>query len=596
MLGYKAFEWTIEDTIVMSRISGYIGLAQSQVEMEQLFAQMAQKGVDRQLLKELFPMIQKDVDFDLLKKLKLNNTIVPDSLKWNLSMPSFMASNNWVISAELTKSSKPILANDPHLEINRLPAVWYEVAIESTDSYTHGATMPGIPTIIIGRSKALAWGVTYAFMDASDCWIEKCKDGNYFKDGKWHAFIKRKEIIKRKKSKALDIVFYENEHGTLDGNPNEEGYYLSRKWSGDKSGAQSIKVGLKLMMAASVKEGMALAGQIEGAFSWVFADTKGNIGYQMSGLMPIRKSGQSGFTPMIGWTSDNDWQGFVAADKLPRLMNPEKGYIVTANHQLNHLGTENPINIAMGDYRARRIEEMILENNSHTIEDSKTIQYDCYSLQAKDYMAYIKPLLPDNDNAEILRLWDFKYDTLSEGAYLFEQIYKRLFAEVFGTALGLDVNDFLQNKAAIYYDFYQNFDDILLSEESAWFLNRSKEEIYRDAINKALQEDVREWGNQNKLSLNHLILGSQLPKLFGFDKGPYAIPGGRATVHQGQIFNNGGRQTSFAPSFRMITDMTEQSLHTNLPGGVSDRRFSRLYFNDFGNWLGKKYRKYHFDK
>lgn len=594
LLGFKNFQWTKEDCILIFRMSGYLTFAQSQAEIERLFVQMVQKGVSKEMLDELFPDILGDYDESILKQIKLGEKIVPDAVKWNAGLAPLIASNNWAISGSKTKSGSPILANDPHMEINRLPSIWYEVATQLNGNYTHGATLPGGPPFIIGRNNEFAWSITYAFMDASDSWVEKCKDGRYLKDGKWHNFIERRETVKRKKANPVDITFYENEHGVLDGNPYEEGYYLCSKWSGDKLGASSIKSAINLASAKNVKEGMSCAGNIEMSLSWIFADSQGNIGFQMSGLMPKRKDGESGFSPLIGWKSENDWQGFHAAEDLPRSFNPEEGFIVTANNDLNNLGVIHPITICMGAYRAERIKQLIESKKNHGIDDTKKMQYDTYSLQAEQFMEIIKPLLPDTDKGKLLREWDLHYDIDSKGAFLFEMIYRGLLHEVFGSVIGKGITDFLQNETGIFIDFYQNFDQILLAKNSIWFKGKQRNEIYKKVIDVALKGEVKAWGEINNIRLDHILLGGKLPKFMGFDKGPFPLPGGRATIHQGQVYKSAGRTTSFAPSFRLVTDMSEYKLYTNYVGGVSDRRFSGLYSNDFSNWMNGIYKEFTF--
>ncbi|KAA6346346.1 Acyl-homoserine lactone acylase QuiP [termite gut metagenome] len=594
LLGFKKFHWSLDDCILLARMSGFLTLAQSQGEIERLFIQLVQKGVDKSLLNELFPNILSDYDESIIEQIKLGDKIVPDEVRWNVANNSFMASNNWAISGNNTISGKPILANDPHLEINRLPAVWYEVAIQLGQNYVHGATMPGLASIIIGRNDKLAWGVTYAFMDAIDSWIEKCKDGKYFKDGLWHNFIERKEIINRKKGDPVSVTYYDNEHGTLDGDPYQEGYYLSSKWSGDRSGAASIISGFLLSDAKEVKEGMKIAGKIESAFSWVFADTEGNIGFQMSGLMPNRNDGKIGFIPLPGWLSENDWQGYHDAESLPNSYNPPEGYIVTANNDLNHLGAVSPINIPMGDYRASRIKELIENSEKHELSDSEKMQYDVYSIHAEKFMEFIRPLLPDTEAGDMLKKWDLCYDTKSKGAFLFEMIFRQLFYEVFGDVLGKSVTEFLNNETGILADFYQNFDNILLAEESKWFRGKTRDQIYQKAMDLALKMEVKEWGEINHITLSHIILGGKLPKFLGFDAGPFPLPGGRATIHQAQTYTSANRKTSFAPSFRLVTDMAEKKLRTNYAGGVSDRRYSKLYKNDFSNWANEIFKEFKF--
>jgi penicillin amidase len=145
LLGYRPEPWKIEDIILLARMVGYLTLAQSQAEIERLFIEMVQAGVSREKLDELFPEILGGLDIELLKKVKLAERIVPVGMKWNHIVPTMMASNNWVISGTKTASGKPILANDPHLETNRLPNVWYELVLKTENRYATGATMPGLP-------------------------------------------------------------------------------------------------------------------------------------------------------------------------------------------------------------------------------------------------------------------------------------------------------------------------------------------------------------------------------------------------------------------------------------------------------------------
>ncbi len=145
LLRYKDFNWEKRHSILMARMIGYLTLAQSQGEIERLFVQMVQNGVNKKLLKELFPNQLDEYDEGLIQKIKLTEKIIPDAVKWQIASTAFMASNNWVIAGKKTVSGAPLLANDPHLEINRLPSVWYEAAAQLGENYIHGATMPGLP-------------------------------------------------------------------------------------------------------------------------------------------------------------------------------------------------------------------------------------------------------------------------------------------------------------------------------------------------------------------------------------------------------------------------------------------------------------------
>ena len=213
LLRYKPEPWRIEDIVLISRMIGYLTLAQSQGEMERLLIELVQAGIDEERLQELFPGILKGLDIDLIKKIQLQERIVSPVSLWNIAAPVMMASNNWAVSGWKTALGKPILSNDPHLEVNRLPNVWYEIVLKTEDSYAIGATMPGVPAILIGRNPDLAWSATYSFMDGTDSWIEYCKNGNYLREPeRWIQFTRREEIIKRKKRKPVKVVFYNNDH------------------------------------------------------------------------------------------------------------------------------------------------------------------------------------------------------------------------------------------------------------------------------------------------------------------------------------------------------------------------------------------------
>lgn len=140
---------------------------------------------------------------------------------------------------------------------------------------------------------------------------------------------------------------------------------------------------------------MELLSHVETSWNFILADTGGNIGYQMSGLMPKRREGVTGFVPLPGWEEKNDWQGFESPQDLPKCYNPDRGYFVTSNQDLNEYGNVDPINAGMGTYRSDRIGGLLSENNDITREDMYKIHYDVYSTQAAVFMKILVPLLPD---------------------------------------------------------------------------------------------------------------------------------------------------------------------------------------------------------
>lgn len=593
LLKYKPELWDIEDIFLIIKLMSYVSLSQSQFEMESLFIQMVKAGFERAKLDELFPNILNGLDEELVKKVKIEEPFVPNNIKWEKILPKFMASNNWVISGNKTVSGHPILANDPHLETNRLPNIWYEAVIKISDEkYMMGGTIPGIPIFASGRTHDIAWGLTYSFTDSVDSWIENCKDGKYLNhENKMLDFKIRKEIIKRKKKDPVELKFYENEHGILNGNPFEEGFYLCTKFTANFYGANTVNNIAKLWNAKTVSETMKYIGNIELTFNFVIADRLGNIGYQMAGLTPKRREGISGFIPLAGWEKNNDWLSFVKGEELPRCENPKTNYFITANNNLNKYGIEKPINICMADYRAKRIERILNEKDKISIQDIYKMQYDVYSIQAEMFMNILKPLLPDTKQGNILKNWDYNYDLESEGAFLFEVVYKALLTDIFSfQGFGTETINYLLKETGIFVDFYENFDRILLSKDSLWFRDEDRDKLYKSIIEKALKVEVKKWKDVQKLTFTNIFFNGKLPSFLGFDKKDIELRGGRSTIHQGQIYRSDGRVTSFTPSFRTITDLSTNEIHTNLAGGPSDRRFSKWYISDLNNWVNEKYK------
>jgi penicillin amidase len=596
LLRYRPEPWTISDSIAISRAMGYVQVAQHQADMERLLVQMVQGGVSRERLEELFPGLLDGLDTALVREVRLGERTVPDGVRWMSAAPGALASNNWAIAATRTAGGHAILAGDPHLEVNRLPAVWYETVLEFDGRFAVMTTIPGLPFPAVCRTEALAWSPTYACLDAVDSWIEDCREGAYRRviDGResWQPFQARSEVIERRRGPAVRMVVYENDHGILDGDPHQPALRLATRWSGATgTGAASLAAGFAAMRASDVAEGAAALGGVETAWNWALADRHGDIGYQMSGLMPRRRAGWRGLVPLPGWDPTNDWQGFVSPDELPRATSPATGYLVSANNNLNDLGREKPITLPMGDDRATRIAELLQRRADWRVTDVHCMQMDVHSRQAERYMTLLRPLLPTTREGRLLHEWDCDYEPSSLGATLFERFYQELLREVVGGVCGVEVAGCLANNTAIFAGFYGAFDRVLLAESSGWFGGASRESVYRAALERALDRPARPWGAQRQVTLRHLMLGGRLPGWAGFDRGPLVLRGGRATVHQGQIFLLDGRQTTWAPSYRFVTDLGEPAAWTTLAGGASDRRFSRWYANELDDWLAGRFKR-----
>lgn len=602
LVGYRPEPWRVEDTLLTIRLMSYVGLAQSQQDAEKLLVQAIQAGVSLPRLKDLFRPHLDGVDDELasvIRKVRIHQGLLPPEVRFLSALPRVLASNNWAVSGRRSASGSALQCNDPHLECNRLPAIWYELVGHTADDYRIGITMPGVPGLVMGRTREVSFGFTYGFMDLIDYFVEDCQGGRYRKGAERRDFARRVEVIRRKGGTPVELTILENDHGVLESDPLsvtlEDGYYLSRAWAGDRSGAApALNALLHVLSARSVAEAQAAVREVTISCNWVLADRRGDVAYQQSGPPPARK--HSGLHPVPGWSGEFDWAGIIGPEGLASLSDPPEGFVATANEDRNQAGKPLSINLPMGAYRAERIRELLEEKPTHSLDDMKRIQRDLYSKQAERFMAVLRPLVPDTPTGRLLLGWDLRYDRASRGATLFEEVYSELLREVFGKGLfGLEAWDATASETNLLADYYHVFDAVLLGGGHSWFGDEGREGLARRVVLRVLDRlpagSVRPWGELRRVDMTNLFFGGKLPRLLGFDHGPVSLEGGRATVVQGVIFRAHGRTTTFCPSWRYVTDLGSDEAHTALAGGPSGRRLSKHYLTDVERWLEYAYKR-----
>jgi len=601
IVGYRPHPWSVADTLLTIKLMSFIGLAQSQQDMEKFLIQALGAGVSKEMLERLVAPHLDGLDDDTLSRLselKYVEPLLPEAIRFLGAAPTLMASNNWAVSGSRSGSGSPLQCNDPHLECNRLPAIWYEAVMHTADDYRMGATMPGIPGLIMGRTHNLSFGFSYGFMDMVDYFLEDCRDGACRRNAGFEPLQVRTETITRKGDETLRISIRENDIGVLESDPHKpelsDGFYLTRAWSAHRGGAaRSLDALARLAEARTVPEAQRVVREVAISCNWLLADREGNIGYQQSGLLPDRR--HSGLHPVPAWEERWHWRGLVPSDRLHSVLNPPEGFLATANDDHNPPAGPLVINLPMGSYRADRIRALLGECSTCTTGDMERIQTDLYSLQAERYMEILRPLLPDTFAGRLLGGWDCRYDRASRGATLFETIYHALLDEVFGASFfGEEVWSKVVASTAILADYYHLFDNVLLGDDSRWFGDEGREglvsRVLEEVLTEVTLEAITPWGKRQQIVMKNIFFDGRLPLWLGFDHGPIELQGNRATVVQGGIFSSHDRQTTFTPSWRFITDLAEDSARTVLAGGPSGRRFSRWYTSDITRWLEGRYK------
>jgi penicillin G amidase len=288
-------------------------------------------------------------------------------------------SNAWAVSGAHTANGKPLLSNDMHLEFG-LPGVWHAEYIEAPGLNVVGVSLPGMPGILSGHNDRIAWGETNLEYDVQDLYLEKMdlRTGQYLFNGHLEQARAEKELIQIKGRPTEEMTNWVTRHGPVIEAGN--GAVMTLRWSAAERGAVA-DVFLDIDRARNYDDFKRAISRFGGPpQNFAYADVDGNIAYQASGKLPIRRDWNGG-VPLDGSTGTNEWDGFIPYEQLPATLNPPEGYVVTANQ--NPFPEDYPYHVTGGfdpGYRSRQIRDMLrASGNKIKPDDSLRIQKDVYS-------------------------------------------------------------------------------------------------------------------------------------------------------------------------------------------------------------------------
>ncbi len=359
-----------------------------------------------------------------------------------------VGSNNWVVNGNRSTSGKPLLANDMHLELT-VPGIWYENHLVGGELDVTGVTMPGVPMIIAGHNRQVAWGFTDGCPDAQDLFEEHLRrsgDGGweYEYTGEWLPAKVRKEKIDIKGGKSVVEQVVLTHHGPVinvlfkDAFPDAPP--LALRWTALEPG-NTFQAVYEMNLARdclSFRE--ALRPFDDPSQNVVYADTLGNIAYSLNGRIPVRLSGD-GTVPALGWTGEYEWCGFVPFEAMPHFFNPPCGYIATANNQVQR--PDCPYFLGK-DYltseRAGRIIEMLEAKDKIDITYIQKMHFDQVSFSARTFARVLGSLqVSDPDLVEVVAQmgkWDGNLDVNSPQACIFEATIRQAIRNMLEHHLG----------------------------------------------------------------------------------------------------------------------------------------------------------------
>lgn len=603
--GYNVCPWDEVSVVLIGRLLSFGGLAVSQLENERIILELIHAGVDELTLRELFHPRLDAVSLDWLKQIHLSNRLSNEAMELLSDLPRLAGSNAWAVHGSRSQTGSALLAADPHLEVNRLPAIWYEVTLSWGDGhYVMGASLPGCPLFSVGRTRNLAWGVTHMKGDVIDFFVEDCRKRNgrwqYRRGTRWRNFQVRQETIVRRGRGAEEHTVFCSDMGPLEENPEHrgEGYHLGVRWVGALPGnAAALGTWLELVHARSVKQAMRIAARCaHPALCWILADREGHIGYQAGGRFPKRPYPYHGLTPFPAWQRSMRWNGWMKLRELPQAYDPPEEFVAAANEEICSRSGWPLVTQPAPDYRKRRIVALLSALAGATVQAMQTMQYDVYSIHAEDLLRIFLAELPEGTLKEQLARWDRCFTPQSTEATLFFRLYIAVMIEMLGHARGVGWRRmlYLCSRAGYSLMILTAADRLLQRPDSPWWRRDglSRSEMIRRAAERIALRPIVPWAQVNSFHFTDRFFGGhRVGRLLGYDSQKYAMPGCHATIFYGHVLQTATRETTFAPSYHFVTDMASDEAWTNLPGGPSENRFSPWYRSDIPRWLTGQYKR-----
>eukprot|EP00698_Gefionella_okellyi_P003233 TRINITY_DN1301_c0_g1_i2.p1 TRINITY_DN1301_c0_g1~~TRINITY_DN1301_c0_g1_i2.p1 ORF type:complete len:720 (-),score=109.68 TRINITY_DN1301_c0_g1_i2:530-2416(-) len=379
-------------------------------------------------------------------------------------------SNAWAIAPELSETGQVLLANDTHLRWGT-PNIMYYNGLKATSDHLNvaGVSLPGVPFVQIGHNEHVSWGITLAYLDAEDVFIERCTqtaDGlRYFdptigESGDWAAPREIEETIQIKgRAPHVEKVLI-TRHGpvvsSLTGGHEQalpvssDGYhYVLALQAGSMMATTAALKCQHLIAKASnyVEFAQAVSHQTNSYLNYVYADKDNNFGYVCSGAFPIRPKGALNWVlPVPGWETTYDWTTTIPAIEMPHTFNPKCGYVVSCNHRI----VDDSYPYCLGIHfkmssRANRVVELLRQKPKHSVEDFKRYQFDTISVVARDFAQWINKFpIPQGKSGQLVKSlagWDGDMTATSRQAAIYGAFRMHLVREVLDPQMGAVCTD-----------------------------------------------------------------------------------------------------------------------------------------------------------
>ncbi|GAB5408334.1 MAG: penicillin acylase family protein [Balneolaceae bacterium] len=568
----------------------------------------------------LMPMLQQEVEKRKLLNIK----------------GTHVGSNAWVIDASKTTTGYPMLAGDPHLGLD-MPGKWYEVHLNLNGKNVSGVTLAGVPGIVLGQNEEMGWSFTSIMADDTDFFLEKIDPndrGRYVVDSArvgqvaFESFEKIKEIIKVKDGDehVLEVRYTKNGPVISDIYPNQElvnDQVISMKWTGHEL-SNEFRTMYQMNWADTFQDFKdALKHYGVPGMNFMYGDKEGNIAMFSTAKLPIRTGNKVALRR--GWEPDDNWQGFIPYEEMPRIINPDKGWIANAN---NKLTTDNYSHYIATFWeppsRIERIIERLSSQQTLNQEDVISIQNDSYSTFAAGITPIILDIIQNQNKFDFslpvsyLENWDFKYDENSTAASIFDAFFLNLTRNTLKDDLGeaayenfiihelipvRTLGELVQDSSAFFDDIstveIESREDIVLKsmQDAIFFLSDSLgsepfewrwEQLHTITFKPPLFSQAVE--DPSSPSALKLIVDNVL------SKGPYPVKGHGMSINNGQYSWDKPFEMILGPSVRRVVDFSDLGKTKSvIPTGQSGNPLSSHFGDQTELWLNAQYRTFYQD-
>jgi penicillin amidase len=600
LAGFKPEPWKPADCLNRMAAFSMTGNAFDELEHAQVVSTVGADAAS--LLFDFDPPVKLDpapgTNLAGLSPALLHNLVGSDT---RIEFPRHPAegSNNWTVSGKLTRSGKPLLANDPH-RVTAEPSLRYMVHLVAPGWTVIGAGEPGLPGVALGHNQNIAWGFTIFGLDQQDLYLEELNPANasQYKTAKgWETVQVRKETFGIRGAKSIEVDLKFTEHGPVLW---EEGKRaLALRWVGAEPGTAGYLGSLAVDRAQNWREFEAAMPRWKvPSENIVYADRAGNIGEHSTGLAPLRKT-WTGLLPVPG-RGGYEWSGFVANSELPHGYNPRRGFIATANHKMIPDGYPYRVGYSWAPpYRFQRVTAVLSQakaSNKLDVADMQRLQTDVLSLPAQQLIGLLRAATAQREpspGAELLLHWNCEAERDSAAAALYEVWLQIVTRETMNLAIPASartmIDDWSPHQVIAFLEGFNRSGSDTPALTRDRMLRESMEEAWKEMQKLQGMDSTKwSWGQMHHVRFRHPL--DQMPGAAALtDPSPVSRPGDEYTVNATGYYDNSFDQVSGA-SYREILDLSDwdHSASVNVPG-QSGQPASPHYSDLIPLWSEGKY-------